>query len=74
MKYTEDGKFLLAGNMDSVKVWEIEQSRMADIIMKPQSVIYDLSYSKDFIYCKSNYSDIFIVAEFNSSSSSVVLS
>lgn len=36
--------------MDSVKIWEIEEGRMADILMKPQSSIFDMNISTENLY------------------------
>jgi hypothetical protein len=75
MRYTDDGKFLIAGNMDSIKIWEIEQARISDIIMKPQSLIYDMNFNKDFLFgTLFKWFMYILVAEFNNSSSSVTLS
>ncbi|CDW90005.1 katanin p80 wd40-containing subunit b1 [Stylonychia lemnae] len=56
--FSDDGATVLAGMSDSIKVWDIEQATMIDIIMKPQSQIYDIKQ----------------VAEYNSVGSSVILS
>jgi len=54
----EEGRFVLAGMSDSIKVWEIEQGQMVDIVMKPQSQIYDLKASHDFIFGRFVLSDL----------------
>eukprot|EP00347_Sterkiella_histriomuscorum_P018687 403344559 len=62
--FHDDGRIVLAGMSDSIKVWDIDQATMIDIIMKPQSVIFDLKPSSDMLF----------VAEFNNAQSTVCIS
>lgn len=48
----DDGKTVLAGMTDSIKIWDIEQAQMVDIIMKHQSQIYDMKTSDDYLFGK----------------------
>lgn len=48
----EEGRLTFAATMDSVKVWDLEKAAQADIIMKPQSVIFDMRGNSEFLYCK----------------------
>ena len=50
MRFTEDGKFVYAGNMDSVKFWDIESGRASDIVMKPQGVLLDIALTPSKLY------------------------
>mmetsp|Transcript_42400 Transcript_42400/g.31050 ORF Transcript_42400/g.31050 Transcript_42400/m.31050 type:complete len:94 (+) Transcript_42400:305-586(+) len=36
--------------MDSVKAWDLDQGRMGDIVMKPQTLIYDLNFTAENIF------------------------
>jgi hypothetical protein len=60
--------------MDSVKLWDLERPWLQDIIMKPQSLIYDMRGNSEYFYSKNNKLIIYLVAEYSAASSSVILS
>ena len=49
---SDDGQFTFAGSMDSVKLWDLERPWLQDIIMKPQSLIYDMRGNSEYFYSK----------------------
>jgi len=62
--------------MDSVKLWDLERPCLQDIIMKPQSLIYDMRGNSEFFFSKhiTYPKPCFIVAEYSSANSSVTIS
>ena len=38
--------------MDSVKVWNLEKGAQADIVMKPQSIVFDMRGNNEYLYRK----------------------
>lgn len=61
--------------MDSVKLWDLERPGLADIIMKPQSLIFDMRGNSEYLYSKYILGlTSVLVAEYNTVHQSVILS
>ena len=43
--------------MDSVKLWDLERPWLQDIIMKPQSLIYDMRGNSEYFYSNILFAD-----------------
>jgi hypothetical protein len=71
---SDDGQFTFSGSMDSVKLWDLERPWLQDIIMKPQSLIYDMRGNSEYFFSKIIFDYSNLVAEYSAASSSVVLS